>query len=73
MPGEAEKTEWMINREELARTLGVSPRTVSRWVASGLLPPPMPGARRWSRHSVEKAIGHDPKEFPRSLKCRHQP
>jgi excisionase family DNA binding protein len=41
-----------LSRTELARLLGVSPETVSRWAKARIIPGPLPGTRRYAREAV---------------------
>jgi excisionase family DNA binding protein len=49
-----------LTRREIAEALGIHPRTVSRWVREGVLPPPIKfarhGAARWKRSAIEAAL-----------------
>ncbi len=45
-----------MRRAEVAQTLGVDLKTVSQWVARGIIPPPTvpaPGCPLWSREQIE--------------------
>jgi predicted DNA-binding transcriptional regulator AlpA len=49
----------LLTKSDVAQLLGVSTKSVDRWVAAGLLPPPLKiTARtlRWPRDTVETAI-----------------
>lgn len=48
----------MIRKSELSARLGVTPRTVSRWVADGYLPPPckIGGIPLWAAATLERAF-----------------
>jgi excisionase family DNA binding protein len=53
-----------MDRKEAAVYLGVSTRTITRWVSRGIMPTPtitLTGKRYWSRDSLEKL----------ALKVRH--
>jgi len=51
----------MISPDSLARMLGVSIRTVYRYIEAGILPPPMRFSEkvmRWPRETIEEAFRH---------------
>jgi hypothetical protein len=48
-----------LSRHEAARLCGVSVHTFDTWVRKKILPGPIPGTRRWSRVSVERALAHE--------------
>jgi hypothetical protein len=54
--------EQCLSRAEIAAALGVHPRTISRYVLSGVLPAPLKfarrGAARWKRSAIEAALAN---------------
>jgi predicted DNA-binding transcriptional regulator AlpA len=55
----AEQTPLSLSREQAAKLCGISVRTFDEWVRKNILPKPIPGTRRWSRLSIEYALGQD--------------
>jgi predicted DNA-binding transcriptional regulator AlpA len=45
-----------LDRRAAAAHLGISPSTFDGWVRSGLLPPPLPGTRRWYVRALDAAL-----------------
>lgn len=59
MNGPATNTEdlTLLDRGRLAKLLGVSPRTIDRWKAAGILPPPRIASRRkcyWTIPQIQR-------------------
>lgn len=61
----------LLSREDAATYCGCAPGTFSRWVASGYMPPPLPGMRRWDRLAIDARISvlsgandNDPQDDP---------
>jgi hypothetical protein len=48
-----------LSRHEAAGLCGVSVYTFDTWVRKKILPGPIPGTRRWSRVSIERALTHE--------------
>jgi predicted DNA-binding transcriptional regulator AlpA len=53
----AEQMPLSLSREQAAKLCGISVHTFDEWVRKNILPKPMPGTRRWSRLSIEHALG----------------
>jgi predicted DNA-binding transcriptional regulator AlpA len=53
----AEQMPLSLRREQAARLCGISVHTFDDWVRKNILPKPIPGTRRWSRLSIEHALG----------------
>ncbi|MBX5239364.1 AlpA family transcriptional regulator [Rhizobium sp. NLR22b] len=43
----------LIGRKEAAEYCGISPSCFSMWVARGIMPPTLPGTRRWDRRAID--------------------
>lgn len=50
----------LIGRKEAAAYCGISPTCFSMWVARGIMPPTLPGTRRWDRRAIN---GYDSPRF----------
>jgi len=35
---------------------GVTPQTFAGWIAAGIIPPAVPGTRRWDRKAIDMAL-----------------
>jgi predicted DNA-binding transcriptional regulator AlpA len=46
----------VLTRREAARMCGISASTFSIWIKKGILPPPIPGTRRWNRVAIEHGL-----------------
>jgi hypothetical protein len=46
----------LISGADAAAYCGVTPATWSKWVAGGIVPPPLPGTRRWDRKAIDSAL-----------------
>ncbi|AUC97086.1 hypothetical protein CWS35_24695 [Bradyrhizobium sp. SK17] len=46
----------LISGADAAAYCGVTPATFSKWVAAGVIPPPIPGTRRWDRKAIDQAL-----------------
>jgi predicted DNA-binding transcriptional regulator AlpA len=70
--------EW-LSKKEVARKVGVSPRTVNRYVALGLLPQPVRFSRtcvRWRRQDLDESLDRLVKSVstkPRTRRGRQLP
>jgi predicted DNA-binding transcriptional regulator AlpA len=49
----------VLRRSEAAKMCSISVQTFDAWVRKGILPPPMPGTRRWSRAAIERHLAGD--------------
>lgn len=45
-----------VTTAELANVIGIAPRTVRKWVQSGILPEPIRITQRTVRHNLSKAL-----------------
>ena len=57
----------LLRRIEVIKRLGVSKSTLTRWVASGLFPPPVqigPRAVGWYVHDVEAFLASRQRKMP---------
>jgi predicted DNA-binding transcriptional regulator AlpA len=45
-----------LTRPDAAALCGLSPSGFDAWVRKGIVPPAMPGTRRWSRAAIELAL-----------------
>ncbi|NEJ73761.1 hypothetical protein GR197_25010 [Rhizobium phaseoli] len=46
----------LIGRKEAAAYCGISPTCFSMWVARGIMPPTLPGTRRWDRRAIDAML-----------------
>lgn len=46
----------LLSRTEAAAYCSCCPSTFSRWVASGHMPRPLPGLKRWDRLAIDARI-----------------
>ncbi len=46
-----------LTRQQAAALCGLTPAGFDVWVRKGIVPPAIPGTRRWSRAAVERALG----------------
>jgi hypothetical protein len=46
----------VLTRCQAAVMCGISTQTLDAWVRKSVLPPPLPGTRRWSRVAIERAL-----------------
>ncbi|TFV69425.1 hypothetical protein E4K64_33375 [Bradyrhizobium frederickii] len=46
----------LISGSEAAAYCGVTVATWAKWVAAGIVPPPLPGTRRWDRKAIDLAL-----------------
>ena len=50
-------TTLALTRPQAAALCGLTPSGFDSWVQRGIVPPPIPGTRRWSRADLERALG----------------
>lgn len=46
----------LMTGKEAATLCRVTPTTFSKWVATGIMPKPLPGTRRWDRKAIDLAL-----------------
>lgn len=46
----------LLSRAEAAAYCGLKPSRFSEWVKSGLVPPPLPGTKKWDRRAIDLQI-----------------
>jgi hypothetical protein len=49
----------VMTRREAAKICRISVQTFDAWIRKGVLPGPIPGTRRWSRVTIERALAGD--------------
>ncbi|MGO8282177.1 helix-turn-helix transcriptional regulator [Rhizobium ruizarguesonis] len=46
----------LIGRKDAASYCGLTPSGFSAWVASGKMPPPIPGTRKWDKKAIDEKL-----------------
>lgn len=46
----------LMSGRQAAAYCGITPATWSKWVATGIMPPPLPSTRRWDRKAIDLAL-----------------
>lgn len=46
----------LMSGTDIANYCGITLATLSKWVAAGRLPGPLPGTRRWDRKAIDLAL-----------------
>ena len=54
---EAVEKSLALTRTQAAALCGLTPSGFDVWVRRGIVPPAIPGTRRWSRAELERAMG----------------
>ncbi|WHO79671.1 helix-turn-helix transcriptional regulator [Rhizobium leguminosarum] len=47
----------LIGRKEAAEYCGIAESTFSLWVARGIMPPSIPGTRKWDKRAIDAKLG----------------
>ncbi|MCP1852102.1 MULTISPECIES: helix-turn-helix transcriptional regulator [unclassified Bradyrhizobium] len=50
------RTSRLMTGAQAAAYLGITTVTLAKWVAAGIVPPPLPGTRRWDRKAIDLAL-----------------